>query len=366
MIRTLFALLTLAAVPSSEQFLGIDVQGDVFRMDSFSAGTTFLGASGFTSVGAMARDSSGTVYAIADSAPGASQLVRINPATGAGTAVSTIALGDIQGAAFDAADVLYVVVSAPTLVGGGGSDLWTVDVLSGAATYVGYTASRDALQGLAFGGGKLYAWDLGYPGLTVVDTATAAATPVGPPTALSSNVTSLHFGTTGTLYGAGKELHALDPATGVATLIGPSAYDVRGMETDADFSGTPERLSVFAGGTQTLVYNAGPTFAGESYLVLGTVSGTTPGTSYSGLTIPLNLDSYLVYTLLNPNNPLLPASGGALDASGSAQLAFVLPPASSPSLIGLTAHHAGVVLRLVGGAIEVVHASQAAPVTLDP
>jgi hypothetical protein len=130
--------------------------------------------------------------------------------------------------------------------------------------------------------------------------------------------------------------------------------------------GSPGQISLSAGGTQTLSLNLTAAQAGKSYLVLGSASGTAPGLVYAGTTVPLNLDGYLLFTLLNPNSPPLGNSGGLLDASGDATATFTLPPSTDPSLAGLTVHHAGFALDLVGGAFVLPEVTNAVPVTLVP
>ena len=363
-LGTVSCILLFSASLAAEQFTGVDYAGDVFRMDSETGATTFIGPSGHSNVNSMARDSIGMNYVIGEDALGASQLVRLDPLTGAGTSALPLSVSRVTGAAFGPGDVLYVV-TYPTALGRG-SDLHTVDVATGIATPVGYTASADGLQGLTFLDGILYAWDIGHPGLVTIDIGTAQATPVGLTAPFFTSVQALLVSSAGELYGVGNELHLIDPASGGVTWLGTSDYYARGMEVTSDFIGSPAYLSVQAGGTQFLQYDAGPAFAGESFLVLGTASGTAPGITYRGVTVPLNPDSYLLYTLLNPLNPLLPQGGGALDANGSVQLGFILPAASSAALVGLTVHHSGVTLRASGGAVEIAHASFPSPLTFIP
>jgi hypothetical protein len=98
------------------------------------------------------------------------------------------------------------------------------------------------------------------------------------------------------------------------------------------------------GGTQQLFLTAGAPFAGQTYFVAGTVSGTAPGFALGGFAIPLNPDFYFNFTVAHPNSPILASSFGAFDASGWAQATFALPAGFDAALIGLTASHAYVVL----------------------
>jgi len=108
--------------------------------------------------------------------------------------------------------------------------------------------------------------------------------------------------------------------------------------------GDVDVLPVSAGGTQSLTVQAGAAHAGEIYWILGSLSGTAPGTPAGSFVLPLNPDPYFTYTLNHPNSGLLVDTFGHLDAVGEASAAFVLPFASPPALAGQTVHHAAVLL----------------------
>ena len=93
------------------------------------------------------------------------------------------------------------------------------------------------------------------------------------------------------------------------------------------------------------------------------MSGTSPGVQLGAITVPLNPDPYAIYTLNNPNGPILPNSFGFLDAAGSADCAFMLPP-GIVGIAGSLLHHAYVVLDPV--TLEVLSASAAEPLALHP
>ena len=127
---------------------------------------------------------------------------------------------------------------------------------------------------------------------------------------------------------------------------------------------SPASISIAAGGTQTLDLEGGSLLAGGLYLILGTVSGTSPGLPIGDFTLPLNPDPYFAYTVNAAGNPPLVGGLGTLDASGAAQAAFTLAPGSDPTLVGLQVHHAYGALNPVTGAI--LGASNAAPLDLLP
>ena len=105
-------------------------------------------------------------------------------------------------------------------------------------------------------------------------------------------------------------------------------------------------LSVAAGGTQTLSLDAGPEHAGAIYFVLGSLSGTQPGTDLGGpILLPLNNDFYFALTLTAPNTAFLFNAIGFLDGAGQGTAMATLAPGLSPSLVGILAHHAFTLLN---------------------
>lgn len=66
--------------------------------------------------------------------------------------------------------------------------------------------------------------------------------------------------------------------------------------------------------------------AGDTYLILGSASGTQPGMPFRGTTLPLNRDAFLRFTWNEAGSAELPRSHGQLDASARAAAAFVPAP----------------------------------------
>jgi hypothetical protein len=101
----------------------------------------------------------------------------------------------------------------------------------------------------------------------------------------------------------------------------------------------PDRAVVSPSNSQSVRLNisAGPANAGRQYKMVGSWSGTTPGTPLpGGLTLPLNNDRYLEYTTGFPNSPVLQNSQGTLDANGRVTVIF----RPTNRFEGLTVHHA--------------------------
>ena len=109
-----------------------------------------------------------------------------------------------------------------------------------------------------------------------------------------------------------------------------------------------------------------PPHALELYLLLGSVSGTTPGTyAGDGVILPLNLDTYFLRTLTAPNTAPLAGSLGSLDAQGRATATFTLPAGPDAPIVGMTVNHAAVSFT-VGMGVTMTAATDAASLTLLP
>lgn len=123
-------------------------------------------------------------------------------------------------------------------------------------------------------------------------------------------------------------------------------------------------LTLPAKGVQQLALAADPfVCAGQSYTVLGSMSGIASSTVFAGAALPLSYDRYFLYTTRIVNGPLKSARG-TLDAAGRASAHFdcgVLP--TSLPFAGTTFFHAFVVTDSVGQALFV---SNAVPVTILP
>jgi hypothetical protein len=126
-------------------------------------------------------------------------------------------------------------------------------------------------------------------------------------------------------------------------------------------------MSVSVGGSQNFTLTAPQSL--DLYLLLGTTSGTSPGIQSGGFTVPLNADSYLLHTAIQPNiapltnsfSVLLPSASGT---GGEATAMFSLPPSFSPALVGLTLHHAYVTIDFLSSHMNFV--SNAVPLALLP
>jgi hypothetical protein len=121
-------------------------------------------------------------------------------------------------------------------------------------------------------------------------------------------------------------------------------------------SARPAQVSVAIGQEQYLAIDAGPANAGRVYRCLGSLGGTSPRTPLpGGGMLPLRSDSYLNWTLNNPNTTILQNSLGTLDANGRATVTFH----PNARFVGLTVQHA---FYLPSTGLEFVSEAQAVQV----
>ncbi|MCZ6597132.1 MAG: hypothetical protein O7B99_05820 [Planctomycetota bacterium] len=135
--------------------------------------------------------------------------------------------------------------------------------------------------------------------------------------------------------------------------------------TTCELSVDTSTISLSAGGSQSFTLDLGPGFAGQLYKILGTFSGTSPGTVLpGGITILLNSDSYYGYTLASASPPPMTGGFGVLDASGKATASIDVPPGTSPGMAGIVAWHAFAAVDLT--ALVALEASNPVPLVLVP
>jgi hypothetical protein len=112
---------------------------------------------------------------------------------------------------------------------------------------------------------------------------------------------------------------------------------------------------------QRLVLRASAAHAGKLYLMLGSVSGITPGLPTSAGVLPLNFDFYFDLAYSYPNFPPFLGFRYLLDATGTAE-AYWQPLPGYPQAVGLRFDHAFAVIGPTG--VEFV--SNSVPLTIVP
>lgn len=118
-------------------------------------------------------------------------------------------------------------------------------------------------------------------------------------------------------------------------------------------------IAVDSGGQSLFSLDAGPANAGLFYFVLGSASGSGPGTPTGAGTVPLNLDWYTYYTLGGSSE--LITFNGVLDSSGRAQARVELLPGSSSVLTQLSLTYAWVGLDVTAPGLPLSQFSNPVP-----
>jgi hypothetical protein len=93
-------------------------------------------------------------------------------------------------------------------------------------------------------------------------------------------------------------------------------------------------VSSAAGEVVPFTVDLGAQNAGAPYLLLVSGSGTQPGTPFGGLTLPLNSDRLLDWSLASPNAANWPGNHGLLDAAGRAAATLQVSPDQLTHYVG--------------------------------
>jgi hypothetical protein len=104
---------------------------------------------------------------------------------------------------------------------------------------------------------------------------------------------------------------------------------------DPSFFAAPQSLTLGHGGAWSFSIDAGASHAGSVYLLLGSLSGTSPSSVIGATRFPLVVDAYTRYSLFQPNELPLVDNLGVLDPDGRATVSLVVPPPLPEFLGGL-------------------------------
>ncbi|MEZ5978599.1 MAG: hypothetical protein R3F34_10305 [Planctomycetota bacterium] len=123
-------------------------------------------------------------------------------------------------------------------------------------------------------------------------------------------------------------------------------------------------ISLAVGGTQDLSVRVGPEHGGSLFVVLGSLSGSSPGfvDPHFGLAVPINVDAYANLLVGATGAGLVSPWFGVLDPWGRGQSRFTLPPGTSASFAGVSVTHACIIFTLPD--LAPVLATDAVTVTL--
>lgn len=222
-----------------KDLFGVSVGGSFFSIDPDNGHGTLIGPVGFQPLTALAVDNRQNLYC-----SDYFQLIRMNPFTGAGTAIANPDSGGarfILGLAFSSNNVLYglrtagdvIVVVVNGVPQGPYDQLVTFNLSTGVSTLVGST-HQSGLRGLAFSPqGVLYSWNP-VSGLVSLDLTTGLASTADLFAQPIPDISALTFrpgDTLGHLYGARNDhLFSIDVMPAKATLIGSGGYsDICGL-----------------------------------------------------------------------------------------------------------------------------------------
>ncbi|MBI4880573.1 MAG: VCBS repeat-containing protein [Planctomycetes bacterium] len=101
-------------------------------------------------------------------------------------------------------------------------------------------------------------------------------------------------------------------------------------------------LPAAGGGQVAFELDAGSANAGRPYYLLGSMSGTSPGTPLGSTVLPLNYDAFMNLTLIFANTPVFASFFGLLDAQGRATATLDSLGPISPAAVGVQMHFAAV------------------------
>jgi hypothetical protein len=123
-------------------------------------------------------------------------------------------------------------------------------------------------------------------------------------------------------------------------------------------------LSFRSRSAQRLFLHGGVEHARQSFWMLGSLHGDTPGFEACSTTVALNPDRYFLFTLRHPRLVPLSPARGALDQRGEAEVEFrPTRQWSMPCPVGTTFHHAFVTF---GSDHRLVFASNSVSCTIVP
>lgn len=114
--------------------------------------------------------------------------------------------------------------------------------------------------------------------------------------------------------------------------------------------GSPTFVSLIDGGVHDLRLTLGSAYAGAPYLILGSAGSTAPGIPVDGVVLPLEFDSYFLWTVTSAGQAPFSGTVGLLDAGGQASANLSVPANLSLDLAGAALNHAALVFSATTGA----------------
>jgi hypothetical protein len=134
---------------------------------------------------------------------------------------------------------------------------------------------------------------------------------------------------------------AIDQPNNSVTEAGLDAFMVLRLIHDASLWADAYSIPVSTGGKVNYSLDAGPANASQAYMLMGSLSGTSPGFPLPGGKImPLNWDAFTTLIVNNSGTPAFQKFMGPLDAMGTASATFDTLGPLDPIFIGLEASFA--------------------------
>jgi hypothetical protein len=218
--------ITLGFTPGTAPMVRIDPATGAYSTLSTTA----------NSYNALAQDAAGDLYAgWFSSSASNGRVSRISPFTGAPLQTFnaiTPGAGSIRGLGFDQTNRLLAIVNRDDLSGSPTlpDDLYEINLAHQTTTRIGSLGFL-SVQGFDVSpNGSHFAWDID-AGLLLVDPLSGAAVDVNPGIGGTVAIQSIMFAPDGRLFGAGRELYSIQPVTGAFQQVGAGGGpDVRGIE----------------------------------------------------------------------------------------------------------------------------------------
>lgn len=245
------------------------LSGEIYSIDPPSGASTFLGSTGLNQYTwlSMAKDSHGRLFAAYGYYNVPFVIYEIDLATFHVIPVMQTSFLRIGGMAFDASDNLFLINDRDAPLGAGRDDLWTLDLTTGAQTFIGFTGMT-GITALAFGKGALWGYDAGPGGLVRIDPVTGLGLDVNPAVKGTYFLCqTLCFSDDEVLYAGYNDLWIIDTDTAVPSYIGPMPFP--GYAFGMEF--LPNQLAPFSLGVQ------GQTGGPVSAFAAGATPGSTVG-----------------------------------------------------------------------------------------
>jgi len=149
-------------------------------------------------------------------------------------------------------------------------------------------------------------------------------------------------------YGDPEDCNANGLPDSCEIAVGTSPdYDGNGVPDECDpLAASDNAMSLSSGGRIDFVLRAGVVRAGSLYVLVGSMSGTSPGTTLGSVLLPLNVatDPWFELSLTLGNSSFFQNTLGLLDGAGEAAAALALPANLPPNALGLRFDHAFAVI----------------------